>query len=235
MGEYVKKTGRYSRKTATCPFGQCPNVQAAVRIGAPMNLLLIDDHPMFGVGFVHALTHLRSGIDARSVLHLEQGLELARNWPALDVVLIDYRLAGDDGLAGLRRFGAQHPLVARLLISGQEDQALMAQARAAGAAGFLGKSLPIADILAALEKVVAGGEHFPPPGVSTGKTAGQSPTARQLEVLLLIARGQQNKQIAHELGIAERTVKLHVTALLDALGARNRTHLLVLARESGLV
>jgi DNA-binding NarL/FixJ family response regulator len=54
-------------------------------------------------------------------------------------------------------------------------------------------------------------------------------------VLLLIARGQQNKQIAHELGIAERTVKLHVTALLDALGARNRTHLLVLARDSGLV
>lgn len=203
-----------------------------------MNLLLIDDHPMFGVGFVHALTHLRSGIDARAVLHLEQGLELARNWPALDVVLIDYRLAGDDGLAGLRRFGALHPLVARVLISGLEDRSLMAQARASGAAGFLGKSLPIEDILAALEKVVAGGEHFPPPPdvprLPSGATA-QGPTARQLEVLMLVAQGRQNKQIAHELGIAERTVKLHVTALLDALGARNRTHLLVLARESGLV
>ncbi len=206
-----------------------------------MNLLLIDDHPMFGVGFVHALTHLRSGIDARSVLHLEHGLELARHWPALDVVLVDYRLAGDDGLAGLRRFGTHHPLVARVLISGQEDRQLLTQARAAGAAGFLGKSLPIADILSALEKIVGGGEHFHPTD-PTGTTpsvvarpATQSPTARQLEVLLLIARGQQNKQIAHELGIAERTVKLHVTALLDALGARNRTHLLVLARETGLV
>lgn len=205
-----------------------------------MNLLLIDDHPMFGVGFIHALTHLRPGIDARAVLHLEQGLELARTWSELDVVLIDYRLAGDDGLAGLRRFGAHHPLVARVLISGQEDQHLQTQARTAGAAGFLGKSLPIANILAALEKVIGGGEHFPshsPAGTQmhNAARAAPGPTARQLEVLLLIARGQQNKQIAHELGIAERTVKLHVTALLDALGARNRTHLLVLARESGLV
>lgn len=205
-----------------------------------MNLLLIDDHPMFGVGFVHTLTHLRPGIDARAVLHLEQGLELARTWSELDVVLIDYRLAGDDGLAGLRRFGAHHPLVARVLISGQEDQYLQTQARTAGAAGFLGKSLPIADILAALEKIIGGGEHFSPhrhTGTLTrdAAPAAPGPTARQLEVLLLIARGQQNKQIAHELGIAERTVKLHVTALLDALGARNRTHLLVLARESGLV
>lgn len=202
-----------------------------------MKLLLIDDHPMFGVGFVHALTHLRPGIDARAVLHLEHGLELARTWSELDVVLIDYRLAGDDGLAGLRRFGTHHPLVARVLISGQEDQHLQTQARAAGAAGFLGKSLPIADILAALEKIIGGGEHFPsfrPAGTQTHNAA-PGPTARQLEVLLLIARGQQNKQIAHELGIAERTVKLHVTALLDALGARNRTHLLVLARDSGLV
>lgn len=205
-----------------------------------MNLLLIDDHPMFGIGFVHALTHQRPGIEARSVLHLAQGLEVAHTWPQLDVVLIDYRLAGDDGLAGLRRFGSHHPLVARVLISGQEEPHLIAQARAAGAAGFIGKSLPIADILTALEHVVAGGEHFhmgAPASVAWRGTpvASQSPTARQLEVLLLIARGQQNKQIAHELGIAERTVKLHVTALLDALGARNRTHLLVLARETGLV
>ncbi|MBU7571891.1 MAG: response regulator transcription factor [Hydrogenophaga sp.] len=203
-----------------------------------MNLLLIDDHPMFGVGFVHALTHLRPGIDARAVLHLEHGLALARQWPGLDVVLIDYRLAGDDGLAGLRRFGTHHPLVARVLISGQEDRHLLAQARTAGAAGFLGKSLPIAEILAALEKIVGGGEHFHAAEVAgrllTG-AATSGPTARQLEVLLLVARGQQNKQIAHELGIAERTVKLHVTALLDALGARNRTHLLVLARDSGLI
>lgn len=197
-----------------------------------MNLLLVDDHPMFGVGFVHALTHAREGVQARAVLSLEAALETAWRWPELDLVLIDYRLAGDDGLEGLRRFGARHPLVARVLISGQEDAALQAQARAAGAAGFLGKSLPIMHILHALDRVVRGGEWFNHTAEPVGPRAG--PTARQLEVLSLIARGQQNKQISQELGIAERTVKLHVTALLGALGARNRTHLLVRAREAGL-
>jgi DNA-binding NarL/FixJ family response regulator len=56
-----------------------------------------------------------------------------------------------------------------------------------------------------------------------------------MEVLSLIAQGLPNKRIADELGIAERTVKLHITALLDSLGARNRTHLLVVARERGML
>jgi DNA-binding NarL/FixJ family response regulator len=58
---------------------------------------------------------------------------------------------------------------------------------------------------------------------------------RQFVVLSLVAQGQPNKRIASELGIAERTVKLHVTALLEKLCARNRTHLLVVARDSGIL
>eukprot|EP01041_Mallomonas_annulata_P015998 gene15998-33649_t len=103
-----------------------------------MILLLVDDHPMFGVGFVHALTHAREGVQARAVLSLEAALETAWRWPELDLVLIDYRLAGDDGLEGLRRFGARHPLVARVLISGQEDAGLQAQGRGRG----LGRNRP---------------------------------------------------------------------------------------------
>lgn len=197
-----------------------------------MNLLLVDDHPLFGVGFVHALTHACAGVQARAVLSMEAALETAWRWPELDLVLIDYRLGNDDGLEGLRRFGARHPLVARVLISGEEDDVLQARARAAGAAGFLGKSLPITHVLNALDRVVRGGECFNQTPALAETRSG--PTARQLEVLTLIARGQQNKQISQELGIAERTVKLHVTALLATLGARNRTHLLVRAREAGL-
>ena len=203
-----------------------------------MNLLLVDDHPLFGVGFVHALTQARPGLQVNAALTLEEGLDKAAGL-APDVVLVDYRLAGDsgvDGIAGLRRFGESHPLVVRVLISGDEDPALATRARAAGAAAFIGKSLPIGRILHVLDIVVAGGEHFEPAvRASAAAQAGSEPTARQLEVLWLIAQGRQNKQIAHELGIAERTVKLHVTALFDALDARNRTHLLVRAREWGLV
>ncbi len=205
-----------------------------------MKLLLVDDHPLFGVGFAHALTHAHAGIEVQTALTLDQGLVLAAQTSDLDVALIDYRLgghSGQSGLDGLRRFGAHHPLVARVLISGDEDAALAARARAAGAAAFLGKSLAIGQVLHALQVVCGGGEHFSAAASALShRDAGDAgPTARQLEVLSLIARGRQNKHIADELGIAERTVKLHVTALLDALGANNRTHLLVRAREVGLL
>ena len=68
-----------------------------------------------------------------------------------------------------------------------------------------------------------------------GPAAAPQPTLRQLEVLSLLARGEPNKRIAAALGIAERTVKLHISALLALLGARNRTQLLVLARDRGLL
>ena len=200
-----------------------------------MNLLLIDDHPLFGVGFVHALTHRRADVAVRTVLTLDDGLSAAAEWPALDVVLVDYRLGGDDGIEGLRRFGARFPLVARVLISGDEDPALVARAQAAGAAAFLGKSMPMPDMLAALDAVCRGCSFFSGRAVTGAAADGSGLTARQLEVLALVASGRQNKQIAFELGIAERTVKLHVTALLGITGARNRTHLLVRARELGLL
>lgn len=198
-----------------------------------MNLLLVDDHPLFGVGFAHALTHAAPDIAVRTAATLEDGLAQAAAWPELDIVLVDFRLGQANGLDGLRRFGARFPLVARVLISGDEDPALVARARDAGACGFLGKSASLPALLESLRRVARGDTVLDagtaaPPG-------GGWPTARQMEVLALVAQGQPNKGIARALGIAERTVKLHVTALLDGLGARNRTHLLVRAREQGLL
>lgn len=202
-----------------------------------MKLLLIDDHPLFSVGFAHALSHARAGVQVHTAAGVEEGLALARHCADLDIALLDYRLAAIDGLEGLRRFGAAQPLVARVLISGDETTALAARARAAGAAGFLGKSLAIDQVLRALDAVCAGQEWFGAQALAAFADVDGigAPTARQLEVLALVATRQQNKQIADALGIAERTVKLHVTALLDSFGARNRTHLLVLARERGLL
>jgi DNA-binding NarL/FixJ family response regulator len=199
-----------------------------------MNILLIDDHPLFGVGFVHALSHAGDGLHVQSALTIEQGLAVAAATPNLDIVLIDYRLSLADGIDGLRRFGAQFPLVARVLISGDEDPGLIARARAAGASAFLGKSLAIDHVLAVLQRVAQGDVVFDARAIERYAQT-QWPTARQMEVLALLAQGHQNKRIAADLGISERTVKLHVTALLDLLSARNRTHLLVVAGEKGLL
>lgn len=208
-----------------------------------MELLLVDDHPLFGVGFAHALAGAAPGTTVHTALTLAAGLQAAAHMPDLDLVLIDYRLGEGNGLEGLRQFGARLPWVARVLISGDEDPAVVAAARAAGASGFLGKSQPLEAMRAALETVAAGGTAFgtaaPPPrpqAMPTVRAPGAPwPTARQMEVLALLVQGQQNKRIAAELGIAERTVKLHVTALLESTGARNRTQLALLARERGLL
>jgi DNA-binding NarL/FixJ family response regulator len=202
-----------------------------------MNLLIVDDHPLFGSGFVHALKQTYPGADVRAELTIEAGLELAARWPTLELVLIDYRLGHASGIAGLQQFGQRFPLVARVLISGDEDPTLVPRARAAGASGFLGKSMQMTDLLDALQRIREGEEFFGAPFARRAPLPGgqASPTARQLEVLALVAAGRQNKQIADDLGIAERTVKLHITALLDVTGARNRTHLLVRAQQLGLI
>ena len=204
-----------------------------------LNLLLIDDHLLFGVGFAHALTVAAPEVQVLTAMSLDEGLALAGERADLDIVLVDYHLGAHNGIEGLRRFGQQHPLVARVLISGDETPTLLAAARAAGARGVIGKSQTLEHMLAALRAVAQGGLAFGSiprselPAVSP--VAAPQPTLRQLEVLALVAHGQPNKRIASALGIAERTVKLHVTALLALLGARNRTHLLVLARERGLL
>jgi len=201
-----------------------------------MHLLLIDDHPLFGAGFAHALEVVRPTVRVRTAPTLAVGLQIAAQDDSVDIVLIDYRLADDNGLAALATFGRQFPLVARVLITGEDTRHLAPLARAAGAVGCLGKQHSADALLAALDEVFNGGECFdePRPGSAPGLPA-EKVTQRQLEVLGLIAKGRLNKQIADQLGIAERTVKLHITALLHAFDARNRTHLLVKAREHGLL
>ena len=199
-----------------------------------MKLLLVDDHPLFCVGFAHALAQALPTAQVLTAPTLDAGLQVAQAEQDLDLVLLDQRLGAHTGLEGLRLFAAQFPLVARVLISGDEDPALAAAARGAGASGFLGTSQPVPALAAALQHSAEGGVVCDVPAPAPASAA-PTPTARQREVLQLVAQGQPNKRIAQELGIAERTVKLHVTALLDTLQARNRTHLLVVARAQGLL
>ena len=222
---------------ATCGWRQ--GVRRVRSVTMNLNILLIDDHYLFGVGFAHALSAAAPDIRVLTAMSLLQGLDMAGTHAELDIVLVDYHLGAHNGIEGLRRFGQQFPLIARVLISGDETPTLLSAARAAGASGFIDKSQTLAHMLAALRTVAQGGLAFGAiprselPAVNAA--AAPQPTLRQLEVLTLVAHGQPNKRIASALGIAERTVKLHVTALLSLLGARNRTHLLVLARERGLL
>ncbi|WP_374401722.1 response regulator transcription factor [Niveibacterium sp.] len=202
---------------------------------APINVLLIDDQPLFSLGVVHALKGHSEFIEIRTAQTLDDGIELASRWSGLNTVLLHERLAVMPSMYGLRCVAFKCPNAAPVLMAASEDPTLIAQAQAAGAQAVLQTTSSPLELTRALESVCRGHSRFAyhPPARQVEEW--QPPTPRQVEVLRLIARGRQNKQIACELGIAERTVKLHVTALFSITGARNRTHLLVRAKELGLL
>ncbi len=202
-----------------------------------MRLLLIDDHPLFALCFKQAVMQAGAGVHVDSAATIDDGLRRAA-WGSHDIVLIDDRLTGTDGTDGVeavRRFGTHFPLLARVLISGASEAVGASRASVAGASGFLGKSQSIDQLLAGLRSIWRADSALQLRPAAVPSHAAGKPTARQHQVLALLAQGQPNKRIASALGISERTVKLHMTGLLQALGARNRTHLLVVGREKGLL
>lgn len=199
-------------------------------------ILIVDDHPLYREGVISALgTHpLRA-----NVVGLSSGsaaLSLLGDDPTVELVMIDRRLQNEDGLATLRLVGQRHPGVTRALISADETPELVSAAQEAGAQGFLPKSLSIAQLLAAVQRLLAGETYWPhrPDEPPVGGTPSRL-TLRQLEVLRLLSEGQSNADMAITLGVAERTVKAHMSALFAALDVDSRTRALVRARQLGLI
>lgn len=208
-------------------------------------VVIADDHPLFRDALRLAVADAFPGED--NVI-LETGSvdgvhRLARDAGEIDLVLLDLNMPGMDGLAGL--VGLRHacPSLPIVIVSAAEEPATVREAIACGAAGFVPKSLSKADIAQALGRVLAGKVYLPP-GVAAAQDV-ESPGAagpdmarriaalapQQLSVLRLIAQGKPNKIIAHELGIAEATVKAHVTVVLRKLGVFSRTQAVVAARS----
>ncbi len=148
----------------------------------------------------------------------------------IDVVIVDAGLPGRDGFALLQELAERHPHIPRMLISAREDAAVRMRAQACGAMGFIGKREPSETMVARIAAVLAGRSAFE-------ETADGVPvlTARQLSVLELLAEGHGNKEIRHRLGIAERTVRAHLTETFVALGAQSRIQAILRARELGLI
>jgi DNA-binding NarL/FixJ family response regulator len=157
--------------------------------------------------------------------------------------IVDLNMPGAPPLEGVGGVMAAAPDARLLVLTGQDDDALMLDLLRLGVAGFASKTLEPAVLAAAIELVAAGGRYLPPRLAELGplapapaRTAAKSPlTERQLSVLRLMARGQANKQIARELELSPATVKTHVATLIAVLGASNRTEAVARARTQGLV
>lgn len=202
------------------------------------DFLIVDDHPMVRAAleatlkgkYPHGAIHQASSLDAAAAA-------LTAN-PAIGIVLLDLNIPGAEGVSGLAALRAAYPRVPVLVVSGFDAHRYQAEARAAGAAGFVSKAADSETMLQAIEAVVKGDSYWDdqPAAEADEETASLSErlatlTPQQMRVLELLGQGMLNKQIAHELDIVESTVKAHVSAILRKLNVYSRTQAVLLAQK----
>lgn len=203
-------------------------------------ILIVDDHPLYREGMIGALSTHFSDTMVLGAGSAEEGLAMLEANPDVDLVLIDLRLPGMDGMGALAAYGTRFPTVPLMLVSGAEDANLARRAIEAGASGFLPKSLSVGEVAASIRRVLAGSIYVPaaeraPEDPATTGDATARLTLRQLETLRLLGEGFSNKDIARLLQITERTAKAHVAAILEVLGTENRTQAVLAAQRLGLL
>jgi DNA-binding NarL/FixJ family response regulator len=198
---------------------------------AKATILIVDDHPLFANGFAHMALVLRPEWTLRTANSAAQAISALR-LHTTDLAILDVGLPGEDGFALLRTIATEWPGLPAILISGRDDAAVRVRARAGGAAGFIAKTVEPAAIVAMVDRVLQGGHAF---GADAPDCGMPVLTARQAEVLALLAEGHANKEIRHRLGIAERTVRAHLTELFLLLGAHSRMQAVIRGRELGLL
>lgn len=201
----------------------------------PIRLLLVDDHPVLRAGLV-ALLQLEP--DLLVVGQASTGAAAVQMWRRCrpDVCLLDLFMPDMDGLETLRRILEAQPEARVVILTSSEAPADADRALAAGAAGYVTKSLEHEAILAAIRAVHRGGRDIRQ-GVSERAGRGRAGllSPRELEVLQLLRAGSSTREIARRLGITSRTVGFHVATILEKLDAADRVGAVAKAFDLGLL
>ena len=201
----------------------------------PILVFVVDDHPV-----------VREGLQALFGRHPEFKIigEAADGLTAVtlfstfqpDVALIDLRLPGQSGIEAIRAIRASHPQAGLIAITSFDGDTDARNALEAGADGFLFKGSPGAEVLAAVRAVSAGGKWISDEiAALLDATGGSGLSAREHEVLRLVAEGMRNQEIAGQLGLSLSTVKCHVNAIMEKLDAQDRTEAVVTALKRGII
>jgi DNA-binding NarL/FixJ family response regulator len=195
------------------------------------NVLVADDHPLFRQAMSEALSQTDHEINIRQVQTLADCLEEADKGD-IDLILLDLKMPDCVGLMGLIELREKHPEISIAVVTANESSQTMQKVKAAGAVGFLIKSMELVTLVEAINKLIRGEKYFSLEGIQNQQDINDdidamkklaSLTPKQQHVLSLISRGYLNKQIAFELNIKETTVKTHVSEIFRKLGIFNRT------------
>jgi DNA-binding NarL/FixJ family response regulator len=202
------------------------------------HLLIADDHPLFRGALREAVNGLFDHARIAEAGTFEEVTALLESDSNLDLVMLDLRMPGVRGFSGLMYLRAQYPGLPIVVVSANDDPAVIRRCMEFGASGFLPKTLGAEALRQAIACVLRG-EVWTPPDVdltsgSDAETAAMiarlaTLTPQQVRVLMMLSSGLLNKQIAYELGVSEATVKAHVSAILQKLGVDSRTQAVIAA------
>jgi len=202
--------------------------------GNDMNrLLLADDHDLVRETIADFMRS-QDGFIVEVADSFDAALSVVGRSAPFDLVLLDFQMPGMDALSGLAKMRAQaHCPVA--ILSGTAPPDVARRALRAGAAGFLPKTLDPQSLVAAVRHMLVGEIYAPLDFLEEDAPLYDGPrlTPRERDVLVGVSEGKSNKEIARDLDIQEVTVKLHLKTLSRKLGAKNRTHAAMLARDMG--
>jgi DNA-binding NarL/FixJ family response regulator len=210
-----------------------------------MRILLADDHDLVRDTIEEFLKRLSTDLEVCHAATLAQTLDVMRRAGRLDLILLDLRMPGMNGLAGLKSVQAESTGVPIVVLSGETDPDTIRSALQAGAAGFVPKTMRGSAMLSALRLVLAG-ERYVPEMLLADPTAGveaeadrhqglASLTRRERDVMRLLVQGLPNKEIGRRLKIEVVTVALHLRSIYRKLGVSSRTQAVRLAMEQGWV
>ena len=217
-----------------------------------MKILVIDDHPLIREALRDVLKELKGDATVIEAPDWRQAIRQIELNTDLDLILLDLILPDRDGFDALVELRERYPAISIVVLSARDDRDSVTKALDLGALGYIPKTARREVLLNAINLIFSGGMYIPPEILARQNPASpQSPpapersgrqvsaadlglTERQMDVLALMMQGRSNKLICRALGLAEPTVKNHVTAILKALKASNRTEAVIAATAQGV-
>jgi DNA-binding NarL/FixJ family response regulator len=211
---------------------------------ASYSFVIADDHPLFRGALREAVSGLFATAKIAEAGSFDDAAALLDRDGEVDLVLLDLAMPGVRGFSGLMYLRAQYPSVPVVVVSANDDPAVIRRCMDFGASGFIPKTLGVEQMRSAIARVLEGGVWTPPDvDLSAGADSETSDlmarlatlTPQQVRVLMMLSEGLLNKQIAYALSVSEATVKAHVSAILQKLGVESRTQAVIAAAkiESG--
>jgi DNA-binding NarL/FixJ family response regulator len=225
--------------------------------GKLLKFLIADDHHLIREGLKNALQGPYHDLLVIEAKDGGQVLEMVEANPDLNLILLDYFMPGTDGYGLIGTLCDCYPAIPVVIFSASEDPVLMHKVFDRGCVGFIPKVTNQDVIISAIQLVLSGGTYIPPELMDPGNSVNQEEkkktgsligsfslpesahvfsklTQRQQDVLRLLAKGETNKNISRHLNVSENTVKVHVTAILKALGVSNRTQAVIISQKLDL-